>query len=279
MAKVRGSRFLPAKIWKRKATNMKKLSGIVIARDAENVIADCLESISFCQEIIVVDNDSKDRTSEIARRAGAKVFSTKTDDFSQMRNLGLKKSKEEWILYIDADERIDKQLENSITSLLRSRNERKQIAAYVMKRKNFYYGNFEWPYIERLARLFRKSSFKGWRGKLHETAFFEGESSQLDGFLIHFSHTDLTSMLNKTIDWSTIEAQLRFDSGHPSVKWWRFPRVMITAFVDSYIKQKGFKAGTAGLIEAIYQSFSMFITYAKLWEMQNRFSEKNHSPD
>jgi hypothetical protein len=75
-------------------------------------------------------------------------------------------------------------------------------------------------------------------------------------------------MLNKTIEWSKIEAQLRLNAHHPKVVWWRLIRVMLTGFWDSYIKQGGWKAGTAGFIESIYQAYSMFVTYATLWEMQ-----------
>ena len=75
-------------------------------------------------------------------------------------------------------------------------------------------------------------------------------------------------MVEKTNQWSDVEASLRFKSKHPQVTWWRFIRVMWSAFYKSYIGQRGFKAGVIGLIESIYQAFSMFITYAKLWEMQ-----------
>ncbi len=79
-------------------------------------------------------------------------------------------------------------------------------------------------------------------------------------------------MLNKTIEWSNEEAMARLESNHPKMTWWRFPRVMITAFLGYYVKQGGWKVGTAGLIESIYQSFSAFVTYARLWELQR---EKN----
>ena len=81
-------------------------------------------------------------------------------------------------------------------------------------------------------------------------------------------------MVNKTIEWSKTEAQLRLSINHPKMTWWRFPRVMITAFLNSYIRQGGYKVGMVGLIESVYQSFSMFITYARLWELQN---EKNQN--
>jgi len=75
-------------------------------------------------------------------------------------------------------------------------------------------------------------------------------------------------MVDKTLGWSKTEAELRFDSNHPKITWWRFPRVMISAFVNSYIIQGGWRVGTAGLVESIYQAFSIFITYARLWEKQ-----------
>lgn len=247
---------------------MKRISVIVIAKNEEKMIADCLDSVSFCDEIIVIDTGSKDRTSEIAKRMGALVFKYITDDFSDMRNFGLRKAANEWVLYVDADERAAPELISGIKHQALG-VEKSDISAYEIKRKNFYFGNHEWPYIEKIERLFRKDALKGWKGKLHESPIFEGRSEELSGFLLHYTHRDLTSMLEKTIEWAKIEAELRFNANHPKMIWWRFPRVMLTAFLGSYIKQRGYKAGTAGFIESIYQSFSIFITYARLWELQN----------
>lgn len=245
------------------------ISGVTIARNAESVIADCLESISFCDECIVVDGGSTDRTVDIAKRMNARIILSKTNNFSEMRNTALKKARGKWILYVDADERADKVLAADIEKIIESSSEG-IIVAYIVKRKNFYFGDFQWPYIEKLERLFRKEKLKEWRGELHETPIFEGDLGELNGYLNHYTHSDLSSMLKKTIEWSKIEASLRYQNGHPEMRWWRFPRVMVTAFWDSYIRQQGFKAGTAGLIESIYQAFSIFITYARLWEMQNK---------
>ena len=77
-------------------------------------------------------------------------------------------------------------------------------------------------------------------------------------------------MLDKTIEWSKVEAETRFQMNHPKMTWWRFPRVMITAFLDSYFRQGGYKIGVAGLIESVYQAFSIFVTYARLWELQQK---------
>jgi hypothetical protein len=102
----------------------------------------------------------------------------------------------------------------------------------------------------------------------------KGKVGVLEGYLFHYTHQDLTSMVEKTIAWSEIEAELRYNANHPKMSWWRFFRVMLTAFFDSYVRQKGYKAGTAGLVESIYQSYSMFITYARLWEMQQEHTKR-----
>jgi hypothetical protein len=133
----------------------------------------------------------------------------------------------------------------------------------------------EWPKVEEMGRLFKKDKLKQWKGELHETPIFDGEISKIDeGYILHFTHRDLESMLNKTIEWSTQEALLRYNSGHPKMTWWRFPRVMLTGFLGSYIGQGGYKAGATGVVESVYQAFSMFITYAKLWELQSASSLK-----
>lgn len=252
---------------------MMKISAIVIAKNEENMIADCLDSLSFCDEIVVIDNKSEDRTRDIAEKMNAQVFEHSSEDFSDLRNFGLKRARGEWILYVDADERVTPQLAEEI--IKSTNNPINKYGAFHIKRKNFYFGNHEWPYIEHLERLFRKDKLEGWYGKLHESPKVKGEIGELDGYLYHYTHRNLSVMLSKTIEWSKIEAELRFKSGHPKMTWWRFPRVMCTSFFDSYIRQGGWRVGTVGLIESMYQAFSIFITYARLWEMQNKLKIKN----
>ena len=247
---------------------MAKITAIIIAKNAESMIADCIDSVSFCDEIVVIDDGSSDRTADIARHFGAKVFLFIADNFSQKRNYGLGKAKSKWVLYLDTDERVTKELRGEIEMIVKE--DKTPHAAFRLLRKNFYLGKQEWPTVEKLERLFKKSALKEWTGLLHETAIVDGEIGELSGFLLHYTHRDLSSMLAKTIQWSKTEALLRFKAHHPKMSWWRFFRVMGTAFYDSYVKQRGYKAGTAGLIESMYQAFSMFITYARLWEMQNK---------
>ncbi len=245
---------------------MSKLTGIVIAKNEEEMIGECLDSLAFCDQILVVDNASSDGTKEIAKQKGAKVISTKINNFSELRNLGLAKARSEYVLYIDADERVTDALYNEILSIVYKND--KTISAYRIPRKNYYFGNHPWPYIEKLERLFRKKSLKGWEGELHETPKIIGEVGELKYPILHYTHSNLEEMVDKTNIWSDVEARLRFEQQHPRMTWWRFPRVMFTAFWNSFVKQKGFQAGTIGLLESVYQAYSMFITYAKLWELQ-----------
>ncbi len=250
---------------------MKTITGVIIAKNDEKMIAKALESLEFCNEIIVINNDSKDRTKQVAEGFKAKVYDITSGDFSELRNFGLSKVTTDYVLYIDTDERVSRELKESILEVLKSEE---IYVAYKIQRKNFYFGNYEWPYIEKLERFFKKDKLVTWKGKLHESPVIDGKVGELKGFLTHFTHRDLESMVNKTMEWSDKEALLRYNTHHPQMSWWRFPRVMLTAFLNSYIKQKGFKAGTAGFVESIYQSFSMFITYAKLWELQ-KISKKS----
>jgi len=245
------------------------LTAIIIAKNAENLIVDCIESVSFADEVIVIDNTSSDRTVDVARRMKVKVIEASTDSFAAQRNRGLKEAKGEWVFYIDTDERVTNSLRENIKYQI-SNIKYLNFSAYRITRQNFYFGNHPWPKQEHLERLFKKSHLKEWYGKLHESPKVEGKIGDLEGLLLHYTHRDLTSMLEKTIQWSQVEAQLRFDAHHPPMTWWRFFRVIATGFYDSYITQEGYRAGTVGLIESIYQAFSMFITYARLWELQQK---------
>ena len=109
---------------------------------------------------------------------------------------------------------------------------------------------------------------KGWKGAIHESPIIDGKVGELKNHLVHYTHQNLSSMVKKTNEWSEIEAQLLFESNHPQMTWWRFLRIMLTKFWQSYVNQGGWKIGAPGLIESIYQAYSYFIVYTKLWEKQ-----------
>ncbi len=253
-----------------------KISAIVLAKNEEDRINLCLQSLSWVGECIVIDNGSSDNTVEIAKKNNVRVIVDKTADFSKLRNIGKEHAGGDWLLYVDADEQVTSQLREKLKSIVAD-PEDKNIKGYFIKRKNLYLGH-PWPYQDKMQRFFWKKSLEHWEGKLHETAVVNGEIGIINEPLLHDTHRTLEEMVDKTNQWSQIEAQLRFESFHPPVVWWRFLRVMLTAFYGSFIRQEGWRAGTVGWIESIYQAFSMFITYAKLWELQQQNQKSIRQP-
>lgn len=245
---------------------------VVITKNEESDIGECIRSISFADEVLVVDSESSDNTVQIAKKAGAKTIVHPFQDFSTQREIGLKHTHTSWILYIDADERVTPELAQEIRSVLSS----DMFGSYTIPRKNYFYKKYEWPGQERMQRLFKKSELLGWYGKVHESPRTKTDSvGTLTNPIMHYTHSDLKSMVDKTNKWSEIESELLVSSHHPVMREWRFIRIMLTKFIDSFVKQKGWKMGTVGFIESIYQAYSYFIVYAKLWERQKNNPSKN----
>jgi (heptosyl)LPS beta-1,4-glucosyltransferase len=243
------------------------ISAIIIAKNESKRIQECIDNLSWVDEILLIDNGSTDNTVKIAGLSKILIIREHIHNFSKLRNIGARKATGSWLLYVDADETVVPALRKEILHTIHSTN---SLAAYVIPRNNMYLGHV-WPYRDGMIRLIKKSSFVTWEGVIHEHAIVRGIVGNLSQPFIHNTHRTLSEMVAKTNEWSDHEAKLRLDAHHPPITWWRIIRVMGTAFIDSFIRQGGWKAGTVGWIESIYQSFSIFITYAKLWEMQNKF--------
>lgn len=243
---------------------MIKLSAIILEKNEQETIEDCLKSIQFVDEIIVLDSGSKDNTLTIVKKYTDNIVVINWTNFANARNNAINYTKGDWLLYVDADERITPKLQEEIKQVI---NSEKSNNGYFINRENYYLGK-KWPTKDKVQRLFKKDKLIKWHGDLHETPEIIGEFGILDNPLIHITHRSLSQMLEKTIVWSDIEAKLRFDAHHPKISWWRLVRVMTTEFYNYFFKQKGFAAGVVGLIESLYQSFSIFITYVKLYELQ-----------
>ena len=244
-----------------------RLSVIVLTKNEEEMIEGCLKSAQSLGEILLIDDCSTDRTLEIARKYTDKIFVHKKKDFSDQRHFGFKKASGDWVFYLDADERVTSKLKEEISSIIHHPSSIiHQPVAFLLRRRNFFLGKEMFP--DKVHRLFRKKNLKGWRGPLHESPVFVGDEGELINSLIHFSHRDVSLMLEGTLEWSKIEADLRFKAGHPLVCRWRLIRVMLSEFFRRFFKEKGFRFGVEGFIESVYQSFSVFITYVRLWERQ-----------
>ncbi|MGB6838900.1 MAG: glycosyltransferase family 2 protein [Microgenomates group bacterium] len=252
-----------------------KISTIIIAKNEEEKIGECLESLSWADEVIVVDSGSTDKTVEIARKKKAKVIRYTKGGFSDWRNKGAKEAKGDWLLYVDADERVTPLLRKEILTLIKNSPDK---SLYAIPRRNIILGKEMkhggwWP--DYVKRLMKKSNFKKWEGELHENPVVDGKLGHLKEPLTHLKHDNLGEMVEKTNEWSQIEARLLFDADHPKMTWWRFFRIMATELWHRLIKLKGFLDGTKGVIYAIYQMWSKFVTYAKLWEMQLNVQKQN----
>ncbi|MBI2621380.1 MAG: glycosyltransferase family 2 protein [Candidatus Levybacteria bacterium] len=243
------------------------ISVLIITKNEEDIISDCIKSVKELADEVVVVDDSTDSTSEIAEKLGAKVIKNEFKNFSDQRNYALKLVQNEWIFYLDADERATPKFIEEVKGKMKEEGD--IVSGFFVRRKTFYFGK-DWNFIDKVERIFKKSKLLGWRGVVHETPVFDGELGIINEPIVHQTHRNLSQMLEKTNNWSEYEARLRLDANHPQMNILRFMRVIVTGFVRSYIKEKGFKNGTAGLIESIYQAYSMFITYAKLWEMQKK---------
>lgn len=249
---------------------MKSLSFIIITKDEEAWIENCLLSIKkIADEIIIVDVGSSDKTLAIAKRYTNLIFTKDWHGYSDQKNFAVTKAQGDYIFFIDADERLSRDLSNELKKLTA---QEQTVAGYKIPRRNYLLGkpmHFGGWYPDYVTRLAKKDKIKGWKGDLHEVLEVDGQIQTLTEPLIHLSHRGINWMLKKSIKYTQIEAELRYKSHHPKVTWWRFPRVMLTELVDRLILKQGFRDGMEGWIEAISQSYNMFLIYAQLWEMQN----------
>lgn len=244
------------------------ISVVILTKDEEERIGVCLGSVkSLADEIIVVDSESKDKTAEIAKKEGAKVYTRAFDNYVNQKNYAFAKTSGDWVLYIDADERVLEPLKEEIKSLVVSAD----ASAYALSRRNIIlgqevkYGQF-WP--DWIIRLVKRKDFQGWKGEVHETLCFKGKLSYTKNSLLHLTHRNIDQIILKSLNWSKIDAKLRLDSQHPKMSSWRFLRILLTELFQQGIIKKGFFAGPVGTIDALMQTFSLVMTYARLWQMQ-----------
>ena len=244
------------------------ISVLILTTNSEETLKECLESIKgLADEIVVVDGGSVDNTIKIAKSFGAKVVENTFKNFADQRNLAASLAHNDWIFYIDSDEKVTSEFIDEFKAKIGLADS--GIGGFFIKRKTYFLGK-DWGLTDQVQRVFKKSKLKEWRGVVHETPVVDGNMGVIDSPIIHNTHRNLEQMVAKTNEWSEYEAELRLKNHHPKMTAWRFFRVMATGFFKSYFKEGGWKNGTAGIVESIFQSFSMFITYAKLWEKQNK---------
>lgn len=237
--------------------------------DEEDYIETCLKTLGFVDEIIVIDNGATSKTISLCKKYTEKIYQSASKSFSERHNLGKEKASGDWVLYIDADERISQKLSDEIRKNLRNSS----YDAFELRRVNYFLGKevrYGDRYPDFVTRLFKKDKLAGWTGSIHESSQVDGKIGKLANPLYHITHRDVYSMLEKTINFSENEAQIRLQIGHPSITGWRLLRVFVTELWTRLIKYQGWRQGTEGWIDGIFQAFSLFIVYVRLWELQRK---------
>lgn len=243
------------------------LSVVVLTHNDQDLIKTCLESVKWADELVVIDNNSTDSTREIVKTYTDKVFIDRGNDFAIRRNLGMEKARGDWVLYLDSDERVSEPLKKEILSIIESTEQ----SAFALSRKNIIFGKLVsyGPYKKDwMIRLFKKSDFEGWQGRIHEYGKFKGKLGYAKNSLLHLTHRDIDHIVLKSLDWSNIDAKLRLEAHHPPMTSLRFLRILMTETFNQGIKRGGFFAGTVGVMDSMLQVFSLFITYVRLWQLQ-----------
>ena len=246
------------------------ISAIVLTKNEEKHIVDCLESISFCQEIIVIDDNSEDRTVEIAKKMDVKVFiNSLNNDFSSQRNFGLSKANGKWILFVDADERITNELKDEILKVLQAENVNTK--GFYIKRKDSMLGKvLEHGEVGNIKLLRLAQRHAGtWIGKVHETWEINDKIGSLKNFILHYSHDNISEFLKEINYYTTIRAN-ELNKGSITVYWHDILVYPMGKFIVNYFLKLGFLDGVPGLIFAIIMSFHSFLVRGKLWLLQNK---------
>lgn len=242
------------------------ISALVLTKNEEKNIEECLKTLGWCDEIIIIDDNSTDKTREIGKSLGAKVFiHPLSSDFSRQRNYGLERVAGEWVLFVDADERVTPELVESIKyQVLSIKNT--DILAYKIPRKDFLFGKWlrfgETGNIK-LLRLAKKGTGR-WIRPVHEVWQISGKLGELKNPLLHYPHQTIKEFLENINFYTDLNACVFYDQGI-KVPFWQILVYPLAKFIKNYFLKLGFFDGTAGLLHATLMSFHSFLTRAKLW--------------
>jgi glycosyltransferase involved in cell wall biosynthesis len=238
------------------------LSLVVITRDAGAELAECLDSAGFAAETIIVDSGSTDDTVEIARNRGARVIEQAWLGFGAQKNFAVTQATHDWILSLDADERVTPALEADIRAELAA----PRFKAYAMPRRNRFLGR--WlrhgeGYPDWNLRLFHRRHAR-WSGdSVHEHVLADGPTGRLDGDILHASAESLDAYLAKQNRYTTLQAEALYARGERSSTL-RLVLSPLVRFLRFYVLRAGFLDGIAGFAHIAIGCFNSFCKYAKL---------------
>jgi glycosyltransferase involved in cell wall biosynthesis len=247
---------------------MARLSVMVLTKNEERNIVDCLESVRWADEIVVIDSGSTDRTVELARRYTNNVFDVEWQGYGATRNLALRKATGDWVLWLDADERAMPELGEEIRRIVAGNPE--NVAGYRVARRAYFLGRWirhcGW-YPSRVVRLFRREKARFTETSVHERLLLDGPTRDADHDLLHFTDPDLHHYLTKFNRYTSLAADDLAAAGRRFGITDIIVRPAFT-FLKMYVFRLGLLDGVPGLILCILSSAYVFTKYAKLWERQ-----------
>jgi hypothetical protein len=254
-----------------------KLSATVIAQDEEGALPGCLASLrGFCDEIVVVDGGSRDKTREVASAAGARLLERPFDDYARQHEFARAEARGEWVLSIDADERASPELWRELGVLGDPFDG--ELSAYSLPFKNHFrgvwlrHGGF-WP--DRHVRLFRREACRYDLSRpVHEKLIVDGRVGALHAPVLHFTYGSLAHCLAKMERYGERAARALHDAGRRATAWDVAARPL-WRFVKAYLLRAGFLDGAAGAAMAWSRAYEAYVRYARLWELSRFPDAKN----
>ncbi len=242
---------------------MTKISGVLITFNEEKNMEECLSGLNFCDEIIVVDSESVDRTAEIARKMGARVYTHAFSNFSDQKNYGIGQAIGEWVFLIDADERVSGALGEEIKRTVSDA----KFEAYEVLRRNRIFGRWMAHGINSgdfQLRLVKKNKAV-FQGLVHERISLDEKVGKLKNRLLHHSTPSIASYMNKLNVYTELEVQiLKSRNEKPSIHQLKWRPLMV--FIRTAFLKRGVLDGTEGLFFAILSAYYDFVNRAKHWE-------------
>ncbi len=249
------------------------ITAIILTKNEERTLTRCLESLKWCDEIIIIDDFSTDKTVEIAREFKLKIIQHPLkNNFSQQRNFALSRANNTWVLFVDADEEVSLSLQYEITNQIN--NQFQVFEGYYIKRVDEIWGkrlNFGETGNCYLLRLAKKDAGE-WKNKIHEVWKIKNKTKKLRNTLLHYPHQNIKSFLTEINFYSDIRADEIVSSGH-KVLAWQIICYPVGKFIYNYIVRLGFIDGIPGLVLAVMMSFHSYLARSKAWlkyENQNR---------
>jgi glycosyltransferase involved in cell wall biosynthesis len=244
------------------------LSAVIITKDEEARLPGCLESVRFCDQVLVVDSGSTDRTREIATAFGADVIVREWPGFAAQRNAGFEAARHDWVLCLDADERVSPDLREEVQALRAHGFER---SGYRVARVAHYLGRWilgtDW-YPDWQLRLFDRRRGRCRPALVHESVEVQGQIGRLRGALHHHPYRDVAEHVRTIDEYTTLWARQAFEDGQRAVAA-TLLFAPAWAFFRNYALRRGVLLGRPGLVVSILNSYYVFLKYAKLYERQD----------